>query len=143
MSHTIFSTNSKPGPASTSQGNGLFASQPIQPGDVILHIQSPFVAVLDTQRLTDTCSGCFGKRQVENEAETRACTGCQVVRYCDRVCFSLPSSSSVHWFSYHSLLLVHPYWLRFGSCYRYRGNQTSDTELHLRPIANTAECAVI
>ncbi|KAL5365117.1 SET domain-containing protein [Aspergillus floccosus] len=78
----------KPGPAPGGLGNGLFATENIKPGENILHIQSPFVAVLETQRLTDTCSGCFGKRQLESGTELRACTGCQVVKYCDKTCQS-------------------------------------------------------
>ncbi|GAB1211892.1 hypothetical protein ATERTT37_001016 [Aspergillus terreus] len=78
----------KPGPAPDGLGTGLFATENIKPGENILHIQNPFVAVLETQRLTDTCSGCFGKRQLESGTELRACTGCQVVKYCDKTCQS-------------------------------------------------------
>jgi hypothetical protein len=66
-------------------GNGLFATSDIKVGEDVLHAKVPFVAVLDTSRLEDTCSGCFGKRQMENSAELKACTGCRVVKYCDRV----------------------------------------------------------
>jgi SET and MYND domain-containing protein len=66
-------------------GNGLFATANMEPGDTVLHIEAPFVAVLDSPRLEDTCGGCFGKRQVETGSELKACTGCRVVKYCDRV----------------------------------------------------------
>lgn len=66
-------------------GNGLFATSDIKVGEDVMHAKVPFVAVLDTSRLEDTCSGCFGKRQMENSAELKACTGCRVVKYCDRV----------------------------------------------------------
>ncbi|KAL4807180.1 hypothetical protein BDV18DRAFT_113838 [Aspergillus unguis] len=85
-------TKAFPAPAPNGQGRGLFVSVDLKPCDDILHIRSPFVAVLDTERLEDTCSGCFGKRQLESEVESgsrlglKACTGCQVVRYCDKTC---------------------------------------------------------
>lgn len=75
-----------PGPAPEGMGTGLFASSDIATGQDVLHIKVPFVAVLDTARLEDTCSGCFGKKQFENDQiELKSCTGCQVVRYCDKV----------------------------------------------------------
>jgi SET and MYND domain-containing protein len=66
-------------------GNGLYATADINPGENVLHIKTPFVAVLDSPRLEDTCAGCFGKRQMETGNELKACTGCHVVKYCDRV----------------------------------------------------------
>lgn len=70
-------------------GTGLFASTDMQTGDDVLYIKTPFIAVLDTPRLEDTCAGCFGKRMAQEEAlahiELKACTGCRVVRYCDKV----------------------------------------------------------
>ncbi|KKK12381.1 hypothetical protein P175DRAFT_0467687 [Aspergillus ochraceoroseus IBT 24754] len=91
-------TKTTPGPAPGGLGRGLFASADVNSGDDILHIQSPFVAVLDTQRLEDTCSGCFGRKQLEDEAiSLRGCTGCQVVKYCDRTC------QAKDWKSGHSL----------------------------------------
>lgn len=80
------STKASPGQAPGGLGKGLFASTIIKSGEDVLSIQTPFVAVLETPRLSDTCSGCFGKRQLGNEdAALKACTGCQVVKYCDRV----------------------------------------------------------
>lgn len=66
-------------------GNGLFATADIKVGEDVVHAKVPFVAVLDTPRLQDTCSGCFGKKQMEAGAELKACTGCRTVKYCDRV----------------------------------------------------------
>ncbi|KAL4871940.1 hypothetical protein BDV12DRAFT_183489 [Aspergillus spectabilis] len=83
-------TKTTPGPAPNGQGRGLFAKTDLRTGDAILHIQDPFVAVLDTKRLEDTCSGCFGQRQLaagpDDEIVLKACTGCRVVRYCDKTC---------------------------------------------------------
>ncbi|CAG8890936.1 unnamed protein product [Penicillium egyptiacum] len=81
-------TRTVPQPAPNGMGNGLFATTDINPGEDVLHIKTPFVAVLDSPRLEDTCAGCFGKRQVETGNELKACTGCRVVKYCDRVCQS-------------------------------------------------------
>ncbi|OOF96521.1 hypothetical protein ASPCADRAFT_129601 [Aspergillus carbonarius ITEM 5010] len=77
-------TTSRPAPGGL--GRGLFASTDIAVGENVLDIPISFVAVLDTQRLEDTCSGCFGQRQLDNEdIALKACTGCQVVKYCDKV----------------------------------------------------------
>lgn len=78
-------TKTAPRPAPNGMGNGLFATSDIGPGDTVLHIEAPFVAILDSPRLKDTCAGCFGKRQMETGNELKACTGCRVVKYCDRV----------------------------------------------------------
>ncbi|KAL2004381.1 hypothetical protein VTN02DRAFT_2027 [Thermoascus thermophilus] len=73
-------------PAPGGMGTGLFATSDISPGQDVLHIKTPFVAVLDTPRLEDTCSGCFGRKQMEETKKLRACTGCRIVRYCDKAC---------------------------------------------------------
>ncbi|KAH8432153.1 S-adenosylmethionine-dependent methyltransferase [Aspergillus melleus] len=92
------STKANPGQAPGGLGKGLFASTNLKTGEDVLSIQNPFVAVLETPRLDDTCSGCFGKRQLENaDATLKACTGCQVVEYCDRTC------QSKDWKAAHSL----------------------------------------
>lgn len=80
-------TNTTSGPAPNGMGTGLFASSDIRTGEDVVKISSPFVAVLDTPRLEDTCSGCFGKKQlVSDQVDLKACTGCQVVKYCDKTC---------------------------------------------------------
>ncbi|OQD81784.1 hypothetical protein PENANT_c025G02281 [Penicillium antarcticum] len=81
-------TRTVPRQAPNGMGNGLFATTDIKPGEDVLHVKTPFVAVLDTPRLEDTCAGCFGKRQMETGNELKACTGCRVVKYCDRACQS-------------------------------------------------------
>ncbi|RAL03410.1 S-adenosylmethionine-dependent methyltransferase [Aspergillus ibericus CBS 121593] len=80
------STKTTPRPV-PGLGRGLFALTDIAVGENVLDIPIPFVAVLNTDRLEDTCSGCFGQRQLEDEKITlKACTGCQVVKYCDKTC---------------------------------------------------------
>ncbi|PLB48078.1 SET domain-containing protein [Aspergillus steynii IBT 23096] len=92
------STKANPGQAPGGLGKGLFASASLKTGDDVLTIQTPFVAVLEKPRLDDTCSGCFGKRQLGNvDAALKACTKCQVVKYCDRIC------QSKDWKAGHSL----------------------------------------
>ena len=97
-------------------GTGLFASTDIQVGEDVVISKSPFVAVLDTSRLGDTCSGCFGRKQLQRSVqqgqvqgqeqgqeqggigikdnafgggELRGCSGCHVVKYCDKVFMEL------------------------------------------------------
>jgi hypothetical protein len=78
-------TKTEPRSAPNGMGNGLFATLDIKVGQDVVHAQVPFVAVLDSPRLEDTCSGCFGKKQMGGETDLKACTGCRVVKYCDRV----------------------------------------------------------
>lgn len=74
-------------------GTGLFASLKLDCGTDIFTSPLSFVAVLDTPRLEDTCSNCFGKkvynRQVsphkDDNPQLKACLGCKVVKYCDKV----------------------------------------------------------
>ncbi|PYH89663.1 SET and MYND domain protein [Aspergillus ellipticus CBS 707.79] len=80
-------TKTTPAPAPDGLGRGLFASTDIATGENVLHIPTPFVAVLDKPRLEDTCSGCFGKRHLGNDENTlKGCRGCHVVKYCDKIC---------------------------------------------------------
>ncbi|KAJ5233062.1 hypothetical protein N7468_006018 [Penicillium chermesinum] len=79
-------TKTVPRPAPDGMGNGLFATEAIKVGEDVLHAMTPFVAVLDSPRLDDTCAACFGKRQMEGTVDLKACTGCRVVKYCDRTC---------------------------------------------------------
>ncbi|KAL3457365.1 SET and MYND domain protein [Aspergillus heterothallicus] len=67
---------------------GLFATIDFDIGGDILHIEKPFLAVLDTDRLTDTCAGCFGAKHLEKvtDVKLRACSACQVPKYCDKTC---------------------------------------------------------
>lgn len=78
-------TRATPGPAPGGLGRGLFASTTIKVGEDVLNITSPFVAVLDTPRLSDTCSGCLGSGPLHHSGPLKNCTGCKVVKYCDRV----------------------------------------------------------
>ncbi|GMF77823.1 unnamed protein product [Aspergillus oryzae] len=78
-------TRATPGPAPGGLGRGLFASTTIKVGEDVLNITSPFVAVLDTPRLSDTCSGCLGSGPFHHSGPLKNCTGCKVVKYCDRV----------------------------------------------------------
>lgn len=80
-------------PSSTS-GNGVFASQDLSPGRVIIEKLRPLVAVLDQPRVLDTCSNCFvfepgvttNSSAVVNSIHTLACSGCKTLRYCSQVC---------------------------------------------------------
>lgn len=73
--------------ATDGMGKGLFATTNINTGEDVVRISSPFVAVLNTPQLDDTCSGCLGKRHAfkDKPVDLKACVGCQVVKYCDKV----------------------------------------------------------
>lgn len=73
--------------ATDDMGKGLFASSNINTGEDVVRISSPFVAVLNTPQLDDTCSGCFGKKHAfkDKPVNLKACTRCQMVKYCDKV----------------------------------------------------------
>lgn len=76
-------------------GNGLFATKQIKLENSILSVDRPLMLALDTPRLKDTCYHCLMfmeksgelKRADQSQAKTlKACAGCSVVRYCDKVC---------------------------------------------------------
>ncbi|KAE8351068.1 hypothetical protein BDV28DRAFT_26460 [Aspergillus coremiiformis] len=80
-------TRATSGLAPGGLGRGLFAStSTIHTGEDVLHVTSPFVAVLETDRLEDTCSGCFGKGLLRHCALLKGCSGCKVVKYCNTTC---------------------------------------------------------
>ena len=87
----VFDDKATPKPASGA-GTGLFATSDLGIGSHVLNIPTSFATVLDTARLEDTCSNCFGTRAIKAQAtgsqETeglKICTGCRSVRYCDKV----------------------------------------------------------
>ncbi|RAL11665.1 S-adenosylmethionine-dependent methyltransferase [Aspergillus homomorphus CBS 101889] len=85
--HPAISNRTTPSAAPNGLGRGLFATTDIAPGQDVLNVRTPFVAVLDTHQLGEVCSGCFGRRQLENEdRRLKGCTGCQIVKYCDKTC---------------------------------------------------------
>ncbi len=88
---------SKPTPEA---GNGLFAVASIALSEPILEIRRPLTQALDTARLKDTCYHCLKlaeKGSVMKDDEKgqgkilRACTGCGIVRYCNKVTTALPT----------------------------------------------------
>ncbi|OJD14294.1 hypothetical protein AJ78_05343 [Emergomyces pasteurianus Ep9510] len=72
------------------KGLGLFATSQVRPGDNIFAITANFATVLDIERLNDTCSNCFTTTDDDLKPDLilKACTGCHVVKYCDRRCQS-------------------------------------------------------
>lgn len=77
-------------------GRGRFATKDIAPGDVLLSLDRPLIAVLDRQRISDTCSWCFswtelpmlsgaGPNQI---TKVNFCVGCKKVKYCSKKCQS-------------------------------------------------------
>jgi len=78
---------------SSVAGSGLFASQDITAGDLILTLARPAVAALDTNNLGNVCANCFASAAdpsvLHGEANTqvtvKACTGCKTLKYCSKV----------------------------------------------------------
>jgi SET and MYND domain-containing protein len=77
-------------------GRGRFATKDQAPGDVLLSLDRPLIAVLDRPRIADTCSWCFswtelpvlsgaGPNQV---TKVNFCVGCKKVKYCSKRCQS-------------------------------------------------------
>ena len=75
-------------------GRGRYAQKDIAPGEVLLSLDRPLIAVLDRSRIIDTCSWCFswtelpmlsgaGPNQV---TKVNACVGCKKVKYCSKRC---------------------------------------------------------
>ncbi|KAF1986252.1 SET domain-containing protein [Aulographum hederae CBS 113979] len=80
---------------SSTAGNGLFATKDIPAGGLIFRKTRPLIGVLDIGHLADTCSNCFVWTQdhsllepTDVPKEVKACTGCQVLRYCSKKCQS-------------------------------------------------------
>lgn len=67
----------------THAGNGLAASQLIQPGSLIIKISEPHLILLEKAHLESTCSWCFQKP--ESNAMKR-CGSCRFIRYCSSKC---------------------------------------------------------
>ncbi|CAJ2509772.1 Uu.00g056720.m01.CDS01 [Anthostomella pinea] len=83
-------------------GRGLFARKDFAPGDLVLSIDRPLFAELETDRLLDTCAWCFQRgatdpiEKAQSAAmglpsgfiEVKSCTGCRKVSYCSKTCQS-------------------------------------------------------
>jgi hypothetical protein len=86
----------------TGGGVGLFATAPIPSGALILSIEQPLLAIPDIAYLEQTCSNCLcwvpepgatgysvqqwlNSGYAEEPKSLKTCTGCKVVRYCDKV----------------------------------------------------------
>jgi hypothetical protein len=77
-------------------GRGLFATCPIEGGDVLIELERPLIAVLDRPRIEDTCSWCFSWTElpvlsgagVNQALKVNWCTGCRKVKYCSKRCQS-------------------------------------------------------
>ncbi|OAX84031.1 hypothetical protein ACJ72_01607 [Emergomyces africanus] len=73
----------------SDKGLGLFATSQVRPGDNIFAITANFATVLHADRINDTCSNCFACTDDDSRPDfkliLKACTGCHVVKYCDRM----------------------------------------------------------
>ncbi|KDB20383.1 hypothetical protein H109_07659 [Trichophyton interdigitale MR816] len=75
-------------------GRGLFATSTIKMGKEVFSMPATFSTVLSTERLNDVCSNCFANLpfgvnvMASVDMKLRACSGCKVVKYCDKKCQS-------------------------------------------------------
>ncbi|EFE38244.1 SET and MYND domain protein, putative [Trichophyton verrucosum HKI 0517] len=75
-------------------GRGLFATSTIKMGKDVFSMPATFSTVLSTERLKDACSNCFANLpfgvnvMASVDMKLWACSGCKVVKYCDRKCQS-------------------------------------------------------
>ena len=88
----------------SGQGNGLVAARDISPPNQLLFVRQPLMVALDNARLQDTCYQCLRPSVSEQshflprgseDLNLKACTGCQIVKFCDRTCQKLA------WSRYH------------------------------------------
>ncbi|KAH8820336.1 hypothetical protein F5884DRAFT_849599 [Xylogone sp. PMI_703] len=64
-------------------GASLLASREIEPGEIILKIHHPFIAVVEKSALDQVCAYCFKEAK---QASLRRCSGCKMDRYCSQAC---------------------------------------------------------
>jgi hypothetical protein len=83
-------------------GRGLFARKDFQPGDLVLAVDRPLIAELETDRLVDSCAWCFQRGETDpfsraqaasmglpnGFVEVKTCSGCRRVAYCSKPCQS-------------------------------------------------------
>lgn len=75
------------------RGNGLFATRDLHVKSQALFVARPLLMVLDTAQLKFHCDYCFqspednpATSESGDTASLKRCTGCNVLRFCDRVC---------------------------------------------------------
>ncbi|KAI2780180.1 hypothetical protein F4815DRAFT_161587 [Daldinia loculata] len=83
-------------------GRGLFACQDFEPGDLVVFLDQPLLAELDTDHMEDTCGWCFQRGATDpmermqaasmglpnGLIEIKKCTRCRRVGYCSKNCQS-------------------------------------------------------
>lgn len=83
--------------SSSLGGRGLFATRSYSPGDALLCLKRPLIAVLDKPRIADTCSRCFAGTGITQVTKVNWCTGCKKVKYCSKRCQSQAWKASHKW----------------------------------------------
>lgn len=68
---------------SDGRGNGLFSKVQAEPGEELMRINSPLVAIPDSEALETVCYQCFLDSSL---ADLKKCTGCNNVSYCSKPC---------------------------------------------------------
>ncbi len=72
---------------------GLYAMADIPEGEEVIAIREPWLLVVDSEHLDETCNTCFawtsprrGFTAVsDDEVTLKTCLGCRTVRYCSKV----------------------------------------------------------
>jgi hypothetical protein len=78
--------------SSPGRGNGLFAADDLRVKSQVIFVARPLLMVLDTAQLKSHCDYCFNSpsdNSILPDAGRidmlKRCTGCSVLRFCDRV----------------------------------------------------------
>lgn len=66
---------------SDDAGNGLFATEDLDAGDVIIRVEDPYVLIPRSGVIPTLCYGCLLEK-----ANLKCCTGCRTMSYCSKVC---------------------------------------------------------
>src|SRR5258705_346531 len=79
--------------ASAGKGNGVFAKQDTPARAQVMLVARPLIATLETLQLHETCYTCLrntgdlaGSPNSERKSNLKTCSGCKVVKFCDKEC---------------------------------------------------------
>ena len=96
-------TNHTYAEAHPPSGTALFASKALEEGEVVLRVERPLLAVLDSAYLSKSCEWCFvcvegvdGGSGQDEEVTLKMCKGCGVARYCGEVSWEI--CAVLRWF---------------------------------------------
>ncbi|OAP56386.1 hypothetical protein AYL99_09565 [Fonsecaea erecta] len=86
------------------RGNGIFAAHDIAPRSEVIFVARPLMVALSTSELQNRCYYCYSSPgdldyspEAANNQALKACSGCKVVKFCDKRC------QARAWSEYHRL----------------------------------------